>query len=90
MNATITPLLPRTDDLVSERAGLRRMQISPTRWRITQLAGAVVGYVETRMHEGAPDPAEYRAMKMRPDRRGFLEVGVFESFESAFDGLRWL
>lgn len=77
---TVT-LLPRTDDLVRERRGLRIQQLTDARWRVTQPAGAIVGYLERRGDRVV-------VMRMTADRRGFIDLGEFDSVDEAFDGLR--
>jgi hypothetical protein len=77
---TVT-LLPRTTDLIRERAGLRIHQLTETRWRVSQPAGAIVGYLERR-------GAEVAVMRMPADRRGFFDLGTFDDLDEAFDALR--
>ncbi|MFD2758681.1 hypothetical protein [Gulosibacter faecalis] len=77
---TIT-LLPRTNDLVRERAGLRIHQLTETRWRVTQPGGAIVGYLERRGDAVV-------VMRMTADRRGFFDIGEFDDLDEAFDALR--
>lgn len=79
---TVTTLFPRTQAVHSERLGLVRKQITPTRWRITTRCGLVVGYLDDSAAEG-----RVRAMRMRRDRRGFTLVGDFAAFEDAFEAL---
>lgn len=77
---TVT-LLPRTEDLVRERRGLRIHQLTDVRWRVTQASGAIVGYLERRGDRVV-------VMRMTADRRGFIDLGDFDSVDEAFDGLR--
>lgn len=79
---TVTMLFPRAQAVYSERLGLVRKQITPTRWRITTAAGVVVGYLDNFAAEG-----RVRAMRMRRDRRSFTLVGDFAAFEDAFEAL---
>ncbi|WP_282824689.1 hypothetical protein [Gulosibacter sediminis] len=77
---TVT-LLPRTTDLIRERAGLRIHQLTAPRWRGSQPTGAIVGYLERR-------GAEVAVMRMTADRRGFFDLGTFDDLDEAFDALR--
>lgn len=42
----VIELIPRTEPLVTERRGFRRVQVNANLWRITRLDGAILGYVE--------------------------------------------
>lgn len=77
-------LIPRTDDLDFEFGGLRYRRLTESRWRITQLSGPVVGYLE---HEPECD---WRLSRMTADRRRFVQLGSFDSFEEAARALKWM
>jgi len=78
-------LVPRGTPLVTERHGLVRTQVRAALWRVTQPAGAVVGYIE-RVDEGAVE--RFRVKRLGRDFRTFVALGDYDSFEDAFDGLR--
>lgn len=77
-------LLPRTNDVDFEFAGLRYRQLTESRWRITQPGGAVVGYLD---HEPG---GEWHLSRMTADRRSFVRLGSFDSFDEAARALRWM
>lgn len=93
----VTTLLARTTDLRFERHGFRFHQLTASRWRITNAAGAIVGYLEDS--EQGARAAEVGWMsrsdrwaisRMTADRRGFFVLGWFASSDEAIDALKWM
>lgn len=93
-------LLARTADLNFERHGFRFKQLTPTRWRISNAGGAVVGYLDDRAaaETTAAGPGQatinqsdrWSISRMTADRRGFVVLGAFVSAEEAIGALKWM
>lgn len=77
-------LLPRTTELVREYAGMRILQLTETRWRITQPNGAVVAYLD------CADDSCWTLSRMSSNRRTFAQLGMYDSMDAALAGLRYL
>ncbi|SJM51393.1 hypothetical protein [Gulosibacter sp. 10] len=77
-----TVLLPRTEDLAFERFGFMFRRLTETRWRIVQRTGAVVGYLEHETDD------RWSISRMTADRRHFVVLGTFSTFEEALTALR--
>lgn len=83
-----TSLLPRTTDLSFTRHGFRFKQLTESRWRISNSAGVVVGYLD---ETDATNPSDrWSISRMATDRRHFIVLGSFASADEAIDALKWM
>ncbi|MDJ1371809.1 hypothetical protein [Gulosibacter molinativorax] len=83
-----TTLLPRIAGLHFERHGFQFKQLTEARWRITNVTGAVVGYLEHR--DGCAGSDAWAISRMTADRRGFVTLGTFGSEHEAISALKWM
>lgn len=101
----VTRLIPRAESLEIERRGVRCLQVNGALWRLTRPDGRILGYLESLDPEAEPagpravlaegeaaphrGPDRFLLKRMRPDRRGFIELGRFRDLDEALDALRY-
>lgn len=70
----------------AQRAGVATIQLNDDLWRVTRLAGDVLGYVERL---STPSGHRFVAKRMLPRQRRFLAIGEFWTFGDAMDCFRF-